>query len=217
MKTYPVFLLKLQDKRCVLVGGGAVAEHKARSLLQAEAQVTVISPTLTVGLQRLVEEGALEWVQREYKQGDLAEAFVVIGATNDTDTNEQVWQEAVERSLLVNTVDDLARCNFIVPAVVRRGDLCLAISTGGKSPALAKRLRERLEAEFGPEYAKFVALLGNLREGVKAKCPETTERKILLYRLIDSDILELIAQGRDELVQQLAEEIIEHFDRAQYG
>lgn len=208
MKTYPVFLVNLQDQRSVVVGGGSVAERKVRSLLQAEASVTVVSPALTVGLQRLVQEGDLEWVQREYQQGDLAEAFLVIGATDDAETNEQVWQEAVERGVLVNIVDDPARCNFIVPSLVQRGDLCLAISTGGKSPALAKRLRERLEAEFGPEYAAFAALLGDLRERVKASYPDATERKNLFYRLVDSDILELIAQGRDDLVQQRVEEIV---------
>jgi precorrin-2 dehydrogenase/sirohydrochlorin ferrochelatase len=109
---------------------------------------------------------------------------------------------------LVNIVDDLARCNFIVPSLVRRGDLCLAISTGGKSPALAKRLRERLEAEFGPEYAEFVALLGDLRERVKAKYPEGKERVAIWYRLVDSDIVELIRQGQDDLVRQRVKEII---------
>lgn len=208
MKSYPICLVNLQDERCLVVGGGAVAERKARSLLQAEARVTVISPILTGGLQQLVEEGRMEWVPRAYQQGDLAEAFLVIGATDDTDTNERVWQEAVERGLLVNIVDDLARCNFIVPSLVRRGDLCLAISTGGKSPALAKRLRERLEAEFGPEYAEFVALLGDLRERVKAKYPETEERKATWYRLVDSDIIELIRQGRDDLVRQRVREIV---------
>ena len=209
MKNYPISLVNLQDERCLVVGGGTVAERKVRSLLQVEARVTVVSPTLTVGLQQLVEEGHVEWVPREYQQGDLTGAFLVIGATDDVDTNEQVWREAVERGLLVNIVDDLARCNFIVPSLVRRGDLCLAISTGGKSPALAKRLRERLEAEFGPEYAEFVALLGDLRERVKAKYPEAEERKALWYRLVDSDIIELIGQGRDDLVRQRVKEIIE--------
>ncbi len=209
MKNYPICLVNLQDKRCLVVGGGVVAERKVCSLLQVEARVTVVSPILTVGLRQLVEEGHVEWEPREYQQGDLAGAFLVIGATDDVDTNEQVWREAVGRGLLVNIVDDLARCNFIVPSLVRQGDLCLAISTGGKSPALAKRLRERLEAEFGPEYAEFVALLGDLREKVKAKYPEAEERKTLWYRLVDSDIIELIGQGRDDLVRQRVKEIIE--------
>lgn len=208
MKSYPICLVNLQDKRCLVVGGGTVAERKVRSLLQVDAKVAVVSPTLAVSLRQLVEEGQVEWVQREYQQGDLTGSFLVIGATDDGGTNEQVWQEAIERGLLINIVDDLARCNFIVPSLVRRGDLCLAISTGGKSPALAKRLRERLEAEFGPEYAEFVALLGDLRERVKAKYPETEERKAMWYRLVDSDIIELIRQGRDDLARQRVEEII---------
>lgn len=209
MKNYPICLVNLQDKRCLVVGGGVVAERKVCSLLQVEARVTVVSPILTVGLRQLVEEGHVEWEPREYQQGDLAGAFLVIGATDDVDTNEQVWREAVGRGLLVNIVDDLARCNFIVPSLVRQGDLCLAVSTGGKSPALAKRLRERLEAEFGPEYAEFVALLGDLREKVKAQYPEAEERKARWYRLVDSDIIELIGQGRDDLVRQRVKEIIE--------
>jgi len=209
MKSYPICLVNLQDERCLVVGGGAVAERKVRSLLQVEARVTVVSPILTLGLQQLVEEGHVEWASREYQQGDLAGSFLVIGATDDVDTNEQVWREAIERGLLVNIVDDLAHCNFIVPSLVRRGDLCLAVSTGGKSPALAKRLRERLEAEFGPEYAEFVALLGDLREKVKAKYPEAEERKAMWYQLVDSDIIELIGQGRDDLGRQRVKEIIE--------
>lgn len=208
MKSYPIFLVNLRHQRCLVVGGGAVAERKARSLLQAGARVTVISPALTIGLQRLVQEGDLEWVTRGYQQGDLAEAFLVIGATDDADANERVWREAAERGVLVNIVDDPARCNFIVPSLVRRGDLCIAISTGGNSPALAKRLRERLEAEFGAEYAAFVALLGDLREKVKEKYPEAKERRAIWYRLVDSDIVELIGQGRDDLVRQRVEEIV---------
>jgi precorrin-2 dehydrogenase/sirohydrochlorin ferrochelatase len=209
MKSYPICLINLQDERCLVMGGGAVAERKVHSLLQVEARVTVVSPILTVGLRQLVEEGHVEWEPREYQQGDLAGSFLVIGATDDVDTNEQVWREAVGRGLLVNIVDDLARCNFIVPSLVRQGDLCLAISTGGKSPALAKRLRERLDVEFGPEYAEFVALLGDLRERVKVKYPEAEERKTLWYQLVDSDIIELIGQGRDDLVRQRVKEIIE--------
>ncbi len=186
-----------------------MAERKVLALLETGAKVTVISPTLSAGLQQLVARGQVQPVQREYQRGDLAGAFLVIGATDDARTNEQVWQEAVDRGQLVNVVDDLRRCNFISPSVVRRGDVCLAISTGGKSPALAKRIRERLEEEFGPEYAEFVDLLGDLREQVKAQYPDSKERRALWYRLVDSDILELIRQGQDGLVRQRVKEALE--------
>ncbi|MFQ6014559.1 MAG: bifunctional precorrin-2 dehydrogenase/sirohydrochlorin ferrochelatase [Anaerolineae bacterium] len=207
MAYYPVFL-NLKDQRCVVVGGGVVAERKVLSLLEGDSQVTVISPELTPALQRLTAEGRIRHLPRRYRSGDLAGAALVIAATDQPQVNHQVWQEASQRGLLVNVVDDSVHCNFIVPAVVRQGDLTIAISTGGKSPALAHRLRERLEQTFGPEYARFLDLLGGLRERVMAAYPDDEERRAVWYRLVDSDLLELIRRREEGAVQELVEGLL---------
>lgn len=209
MRGYPILLVNLAEERCVVVvGGGAVAERKVRALLEGGAQVTVISPSVTGGLENLATKGQLEIVRRAYRPGDLEEAFLVIGATDDPAVNELVWREARSRRLLVNVVDDPARCNFFVPSVVRRGELTISISTGGLSPALAKVIRQRLSAEFGPAYARFLALLGDLRERVKNEIPDGERREMVWRQLVESNVLALIEAGQEEAARQRAEEIV---------
>src|SRR5512138_3066061 len=155
MNYYPIYL-NLQQQRCVVIGGGPIAEGKVHGLLEAEANVTLIAPAVTPGLQALITTQRVTYYARVYQPGDLAEAFLVVGATDDRAVNEQIWQEAQDRHILVNIVDDTPHCNFIAPATLRSGDLTVAISTGGKAPALAVRLREELERTLGQEYARFL-------------------------------------------------------------
>ncbi len=209
MKGYPILLVNLAEERCVVVGGGVVAERKVRALLESGAQVTVISPSVTEGLENLAARGQLEIVRRAYRPGDLEKAFLVIGATDDPAVNESVWREAHSRRLLVNVVDDPAHCNFFVPSVVRRGELTISISTGGLSPALAKTIRQRLSAEFGPAYARFLALLGELRERVKNEIPDGERREVVWRRLVESEVLDLIEAGQEEAARQRAAAIVE--------
>lgn len=162
MKYYPVFL-KIKNRKCVVIGGGDVAERKVQSLVDSGAAVTVISPTLTAVLQELAGQGAIEVLQRNYEKGDLKGAFVAIAATDDVETNRQVFHEADEAGSLVNVVDDPENCNFIVPAVARRGDLMIAISTCGRSPALARWIRQEMEDEFLPDYEELLTLLSEIR------------------------------------------------------
>jgi len=209
MKTYPVSLSGLAQRQVVVVGGGAVAARKVATLLEADARVTVISPDLTSELEALVEAGRIAALNRPYREGDLAAAFLVIAATDDAEVNRAVWREADRRGCLINVVDDLAHSNFIVPAVVRRGELTLAVSTGGDSPALARRLREQLEAEIGPEYGELVALLGELRPDLLARFAPGRARLAAALRLVDSDLLDVIRAEGVEAARRYAWKLVE--------
>ena len=204
---YPIYL-QLQDQPCVVVGGGKIAEGKVTGLLAAGARVTVISPDLTPPLQDLVRRNSITHVARLYRPGDLSGAFVVICATDKAEVNHQVWQEASAEGQLVNVVDDTPRCNFIAPAILRKGDLTVAISTAGKAPALAVRLKERLERSIGPEYERFLELAGQLREPLAQHIPDFETRKALWYELVDSYALDLLAQGEEAAALEVISEVI---------
>ncbi len=207
MGYYPVFI-DVTRRKCVVVGGGEVAEGKVAGLLDAGATVTVIAPEVTPRLAEWVAAGRVRHVPRAYQEGDLADAFLVIGATDDPEVNARVWAEATARGLLVNVVDDPPRCVFIAPAVVRRGDLIVAISTSGKAPALAARLRQWLEGVLGDEYARFLELVAPLRARLAQHVPDLDERRRRWYRLVDSDVLALLREGREEEARARAEQIL---------
>jgi len=199
MESYPICLVGLERRRTVVVGGGHVAVRKVEGLLEAGADVTVISPTFRPELVALSEAGRVTVVSRSYRVGDLAGAFLVFAATGDAQVNQAVWREAERCGCLVNVVDDPAHCNFILPAVVRRGDVTVAVSTGGASPALARRLRERLETLVGPEYGKFASLLSELRPELQSRYTSEKSRHENALRLVDSDLMDIIMEkGLDE-------------------
>lgn len=163
---YPLFL-SISGRKCVVVGGGQVALHKVTTLLEHGAGVEVISPDFCAGLTQLAEKGKIAVVRREYRAGDLEGAVIAIAATDDRSTNLAVAKEARARAVLVNVVDDAGNSDFIAPAYVRRGDVTIAISTAGRSPALARKIRTKLEKDFGEEYASLAGLLGEVRSEVK--------------------------------------------------
>lgn len=191
---YPIYV-SLKEQPCVVIGGGKIAEGKVNGLLEAGANVTVISPDLTPRLREMADAKRIVHIARVYQHGDLAGAFMVICATNQADVNHQVWEEASANRQLVNVADDTPHCNFIVPAILRNGDLIVAISTGGKAPALAARLKERLQNQLGDEYARFLELAGELREPLARRVPDMEARKKIWYQLVDSNVMELLAQG----------------------
>lgn len=193
MSYYPV-CLDLQGRSCVVVGGGKVAERKVKGLLACNAQVKVISPYLTEFLLQLHAEGQLEWLNRPYKKGDLSQTFLVIAATDDEQAQQMVQEEATQLNKLLNVADVPQRCNFILPATVRRGDLTIAVATGGKSPALAKKLRKELEKRIGPEYTVLVNILGALRPQVLASGLSQPENELLFHKLLHDDMLEWIKE-----------------------
>jgi precorrin-2 dehydrogenase/sirohydrochlorin ferrochelatase len=193
MSYYPV-CLDLQGRSCVVVGGGKVAERKVKGLLACNAQVKVISPDLTEFLSQLHTEGQLEWLNRPYKKGDLSQTFLVIAATDDEQAQQMVQDEATQLNKLLNVADVPQRCNFILPATVRRGDLTIAVATGGKSPALAKKLRQELEKRIGPEYTVLVNILGALRPQVLASGLSQPENELLFHKLLHDDMLKWIEE-----------------------
>jgi precorrin-2 dehydrogenase/sirohydrochlorin ferrochelatase len=162
LKYYPVFW-DIKDKKCVVVGGGEVAARKAERLLDCGAKVFVISPKLSPELAALKEENIICHIAAEYKGDLIDEAALIIGATDDEKTNAAISLDARSKGIPVNIVDDPKRCDFILPSLMQRGDLAIAVGTGGKSPALARHLREELEAKYGKEYEIFLNILGNLR------------------------------------------------------
>lgn len=207
MAHYPVYL-DLRDRLCVVIGGCAVAEEKARGLLAAGARVTVISPHLTPGLAELAGDGGVHVIARRYRWGDLRKAFLAVVADREPAIVETIWKETRGRNVLVNTVDDVPHCDFIAPAIVQRGDLAVAISTNGKAPALAVRLRQRLESELGKEHARFLELAGSVRAPLARLLPDLAKRRDLWYRLIDSDVLQLLRRGDEEAALACFEEIL---------
>jgi precorrin-2 dehydrogenase/sirohydrochlorin ferrochelatase len=191
-----------------VVGGGEVAQRKVESLMEASAdRVVVISPRLTHKLKALLQAKRIEHHPRGYQQGDLEGAFVVIAATDDPDVNREVWQEAQERHLLVNVVDDPQHCNFFVPSVVRRGDLTISICTGGQDPALSARLRQELEPRFGREYAAFLEMAGALRDRVGRELSGRARFRFW-NALADSEVLALLKEGKRREAKQLANDIL---------
>lgn len=205
---YPVFL-DLRDRPCVVVGGDEAASAKVEGLLEAGARVTVIAPRLVSALETRVDSGAVRHLARGYRRGDLEGAFLALSVLADPEVNQPFWEEAEARGVPANVMDDVPRCSFIAPSIVRRGDLCVAISTSGKAPALAVRLRERLERMLGPEHARFLELAGAVREPLARARPDFEERRALWYRLVDSDVIDLLARGEESKAVARIEEILE--------
>ena len=208
MNTYYPVYIQLREQPCVVIGGGKIAEGKVEGLLAAQAKVTVISPDLTPHLQTLAEEQQITYLARTYQPGDLTGAFMVICATDQAEINHQVWQEATDNRQLVNVVDDTPRCNFIAPSILRKGDLTIAISTSGKAPALAVRLKERLQRDLGPEYERFLKLAGELREPLAQHVPDSETRKALWYELVDSEILDVLARGDEAAAREIISRVV---------
>src|SRR5438874_12252538 len=179
---FPIFL-KLEGCRCLVVGAGKVAEGKIRGLLDAGASVEVVAPFAVPQIQQWFGQGVLSWQQRVFEPRDLDHASIVIAATPSHEVNTQVFEEAQLRNVLCNSVDDPENCDFYYPAVVQRGDLQIAISTNGRSPALAQRLRQELEEQFGAEYESWVAELGKAREELTAQVLDVEARKKLLHEI----------------------------------
>ncbi len=204
MGYYPI-MMDMTDRECLIVGGGEVALRKAESLVEAGAQVRVVAPEVDSRLESLDH---VQVEKRSWKQGDTAGYALVFAATDDRDLNKLIADEARSSGVPVNVVDDPELCSFIVPSSVRRGDLLIAVSTSGKSPSLSKRVRKELELTYGPEYADFVTLLGELRPLIKQKHEDLAEREQAFERIMYCGVLELLRAGKVEQARERAMECI---------
>ena len=180
--------LKLTGRRCLVVGGGEIGLEKVEGLLACDGEVTLIAPEAEQALREYAEEGSIRWEQREYGgPADLEGVFMAIAATNDTDVNIAVYDDAERRAMLVNVVDVPPLCNFILPAIVRTGPLAIAISTAGASPALAKRIKREVEGQFGEPYARLAVLLNEVRGWAKGTLPTYQDRKVFFEGIVGGD------------------------------
>jgi precorrin-2 dehydrogenase / sirohydrochlorin ferrochelatase len=182
MLLFPAFL-KLAQRRCLVVGGGRVAEEKIEGLLRAQAEVCVVAPSATRRIRAWARAGIIRWEVRTFRSSDLVGVFLIVAATSSPALHTQIYEQAKRQGVLCNVVDDPERCDFYYGAVLRRGSLQIAISTGGLSPALAQRLRKRLEQEFGSEYEEWLEEVGAARQRLLAKPISTKRRKALLHHL----------------------------------
>jgi precorrin-2 dehydrogenase/sirohydrochlorin ferrochelatase len=207
MRYFPI-QLDIRDRPCLVVGGGGVGTRKAMSLIACGGRVTVVSPTATGELQDLATAGALTLLQREYAGDDLQGMFLVMGATDDEMLNRRIRTDAGRLKILCNIADRPEQCDFILPAVVERGDLVVTVSTSGRSPALAKKLRQDLQAQFGDEYTVFLDLMGAIRTRLLAEAHAPEAHKPIFERLVYSDILAWIREGRRNDIDRLLADIL---------
>jgi precorrin-2 dehydrogenase / sirohydrochlorin ferrochelatase len=197
---YPVFL-EMKDRQCVVIGGGAVAEGKVEGLVAVGANVTVISPAITDRLRDLLRQGAIRHVAREYQTGDRAGYDLVFVATDNREINATVYGEARSLRIWVNSADDPDHCDFILPAVVRRGDLAVAVSTGGVSPAATRAIREELDEYFTADYASFVQIAGEARRELREK--SASPGAGAWNQALRGDFRRLIKEGRPVQAKEL--------------
>lgn len=191
---FPVFM-KLSGRPCLVVGAGRVGGPKIRGLMAVGASVNVVAPEGTEAVARWARAGKINWQPRPFKPSDLDRVFLVVVATASRELNDSVYREAQQRGVLCNVVDDPPRCDFYYPAVVNRGELQIAISTNGHSPALAQRLRRELEQQFGPEYAGWVEALGRERQRLFALPLDPEERRRALHGLVTREKFKEFARG----------------------
>lgn len=212
---YPISL-ELEGRRAVVIGELAVRERKHQGLLAAGADVTIVAEEPSIILDALETEGRVKVLRRRYEPGDLADAFVCVAGPTDEAERDAIWTESRERRVLTNIIDDIPHCDWAAPALVRRGDLVLAISTGGRSPALARKLREDLSLQFGPEWTDMIEVLGDVREETLQLLPDMRDRARRWQRALDLDELrDLVRAGEPHMAaERIKRRLLEGIDPA---
>jgi len=202
-RLYPIYV-DVGERTCCVVGGGPVAEGRARTLAEHGARVRLVAPVLTPGLQNMLAQNAIhEYRQRRYEAHDVTGCTLVIAATDDPAVNLAVRDDARAAGALCNVADDPSACDFMVPALVRRGDLSFAVTTGGAAPAVTAGVRRRLEDVFGPEWGDLLELLSEYRPAMKRRYPDTAARSAAVRGLLDGDVLRLLAEGRRDAARAI--------------
>jgi len=207
MPYYPIFL-DLNNQNVLVVGGGEVAERKIKHLLTYGCTIYISSPHLTPHLQQLVTTKKMHHIPYESLDTYMDDTFMVIAATDDAEVNSKIASQAKKHGLLINTVDQPKDCNFIMPSIVKRGNLQIAISTAGKSPALAKKIRKNLESTFGPEYDSLTKLMGIIRTKLLSQDQSSSKNKIIFQQLVDSNLLEMIKRKNWDGMRATLESIL---------
>lgn len=207
MSYYPIFI-DLDGRRVLVIGGGAVAQRKIESVLESGADVQVISKELTPAIRHLVEHGKIGFIGTEFDDTFLQDAFLVIAATDDPSLNRRISHAAKGKNILVNAVDQPSDCTFIVPSILRRGDLLIAASTSGKSPGLAKKIREILAGRFGEEYGAFLVMMGRLRKEILQRGLSQEENSRIFHELVHSAILDGIRDNKYEEISSILSDIL---------
>ena len=206
MKYYPVYL-DLRERMSIVVGGGRVAERKVLSLLDAGSDVTVVSPLLTRKLAELAAAGKITYRKKEFEDKDISGAYLVVAATDSEEINGAIGRVCRNKQVLVNVVAPPEESTFIVPSLVDRGELLIAISTGGASPALSRKIRQELEERYGPEYDLFLGKMAMLRHRLVEEVRDEAARRSLFQALVDSDVLDLLKQGKQHEADRRIEEL----------
>ncbi|MDY6790044.1 MAG: bifunctional precorrin-2 dehydrogenase/sirohydrochlorin ferrochelatase [Thermodesulfobacteriota bacterium] len=207
MRYYPVSL-DIKNRKCLVVGGGAVGTRKVRKLVECGAKVTVVSPHVKEKLLELAGSHSIVLKKRAYRATDLDGMFLVMGTTDDEALNRKISEAAEKRNILCNIADCPQVCNFILPSIVHRGDLTISISTSGKSPALAKKLRLELEGQFGSEYAELLCLMGAIRKNLLSQKHQPEAHKRLFEQLIGRGLLNMIRDRRKDEIDSLLREVL---------
>ena len=207
MKYYPVHL-DINNRNCLVVGGGGVGTRKVKTLLDCGARVTLVSPKVSPQLRGLAASGDIILKERSYQSDDLSNMFLVIGATDDEKLNKQISSDADRLNTLCNIADRPEVCNFILPSIVHRDDLVITISTSGQSPAMAKKLRKSLENQFGKEYGTLLRLMGAIRKKLLQQAHEPEAHKPLFEQLINSDLIGMIQENKNDDINALLFDIL---------
>lgn len=209
MDFFPIFL-NIRDRNCLVVGGGEIAARKVALLLKANALVTVISPTLDEALEALLSQSQINYIRDIFHPKYLTNCTLIISATNNRQVNQLVWEEATKANIPVNVVDDLSLCSFIMPAIVDRSPLIIAISSSGQSPVLVRMLRTRLESLIPSAYGKLAEYLGQFRDLVKQHFTFPEQRKLFWEKLLQSPFVEMVISGKDQAARQYLIKSIEN-------
>jgi len=206
MKYYPAYL-DLRDRPSLVIGGGSVAERKAMLLLEASARVSVLSPQFTPRLHELASAGSIVLQLKTFEPADVRGYFLVLAATDSPEVNRRAARTCKEQNILVNVAAPPEESTFIVPSVVERGDLLIALSTSGVSPALSRAIRKDLEQRYGPEYASFLSMLAGVRKQLLQTMTNQQARRRVFQSIVDSDILELLRQGNYRMAEEKMEKL----------
>jgi precorrin-2 dehydrogenase / sirohydrochlorin ferrochelatase len=207
MRYYPIYL-DIKDRNCLVVGGGSVGTRKVETLLECGAKVTVVSIDAAETLKKFSDRSVIQLKERAFQSADLDNMFLVIGATDNEALNFEIYAVARRRGVLCNIADRPEACDFILPSIVNRGDLIIAISTSGKSPAFAKKLRKQLETQFGNEYAEFLDLMGAIRKKLLSKDHAPEAHKHLFEQLIEKDLVQMIKNADLENINALLLDVL---------